>query len=202
LTAQVRKAGEIAEAGSDGQCRLPALGARDLPHGDRLARRVPRASDGAREADRLGVRTGIRHAVAVRLRLTAYGRRVLGRTLGGVGARVQASTRGASWTVKRRALNGTERFVTPAGSFAPDQAELTPRGKRFLARMAGRLRAVKSARCDGCSAGDTIARDASDAGRAKNRRVVVTVRHGAPSRCTASPDPCPAGTRTLADRGS
>lgn len=154
---------------------------------------------------------GSGNAVAVRLKLTAYGRRVLGRTLGGVSARVQASTAGRSWTVKLRALNATERFVTPAGSFAPDQAEMTARGERYVARMTARLRAVRGVRCDGYSAGDTIARsnalalsrdraktvcaglsgarivghgtsapiarNASDAGRAKNRRVVVTVRH-------------------------
>jgi outer membrane protein OmpA-like peptidoglycan-associated protein len=53
---------------------------------------------------------------------------------------------------RTRALMEAERFTTPAGSFLPNKAALTPRGERFLRSVRGKLIAVASLRCDGYGA--------------------------------------------------
>ena len=107
--------------------------------------------------------------------------------------------------------------MTAAGSWVPDQAKLTARGRSFVRGLRGKLIAVASLRCDGhdadlrgtsvttsrlslaraatmCDAlrtlgvrprprlaghgsSDPIASNATRSGRAKNRRVEVTITH-------------------------
>jgi hypothetical protein len=157
--------------------------------------------------------------LTVRLRLTRRGRAVLARHLGGVRGRVAATgaTSGGmrSARARTRAILAVEHFVTPPGSWLPNQAALSPRGRRFLRSRRARLVAVAKVRCDGYSAkvrahspnaqrisasraavacaalhrrgvhaivvghGDArpIASNATAAGRARNRRVEVTITH-------------------------
>jgi alpha-tubulin suppressor-like RCC1 family protein len=159
----------------------------------------------------------------VRLRLSASGRRLLARRLGGVRATMSATGSApggrSSASARTRAILAVERFTTPPGSWLPDKAVLTASGRRFLQSLRGKLIAVSSARCDGYAAragdagtpghalavslgrarvvcrslrrfgvtvkprlvahgkDDPIASNASEPGRARNRRVKVTVRH-------------------------
>ena len=118
---------------------------------------------------------------------------------------------------RRNTILAIERFTTPAGSWLPNQATISPAGRRFLSSLRGKLHAVSAIRCDGYTAkviddapnamristqratiaratlnrhatdamttivghGDTHAIATNDArsGRAKNRRVEVTIRH-------------------------
>jgi FtsP/CotA-like multicopper oxidase with cupredoxin domain len=162
-----------------------------------------------------------RRSLVVRLRLTRAGKTLLGRRLGGVRTRLRARA-ATSGGVRRagartRAILRAEHFTTPAGSWLPDQATLTARGRSFVRRLRGKLVAVAGLRCDGyeanvrprsartsrrslaraatmCAAlrelgvnarsrlvghgdADPIASNAGESGRAKNRRVEVTVTH-------------------------
>jgi hypothetical protein len=157
----------------------------------------------------------------VRLRLTAYGRALLARRLGGV--RVLARATGATTgglrhaRARTRALAAVEHATTPSGAWQPDRAALTARGRRFLRRVRGRLIAVTALRCNGYTAGlhaggrggltlsreraelictslarhrlcmprravgygdaRPIASNRTEAGRARNRRVEITITH-------------------------
>jgi predicted extracellular nuclease len=165
-------------------------------------------------------------SLAVALRLTAFGHALLERRLGGVRASVRArgATPGGARTAaaRTRAILRVEHFLTPAGSWVPEQAELTARGRSFVRGLRGKLISVASLRCDGhdanvrgapvttsrlslaraatmCGAlralgvrprprlagygsSDPIASNATRSGRAKNRRVEVTITHRRPSR--------------------
>jgi hypothetical protein len=135
-------------AGSEARCRMRSgriracsvrllLGRRLLAHGS--------ARSGA------GVRS-----LGVGLELTPFGRRLLARRLGGARARLLASglTSGGARraSAHTRALLQVEHFTTPAGSWLPDQAALSPRGERFLRGLRGKLIAVAALRCDGYTA--------------------------------------------------
>jgi hypothetical protein len=106
-------------------------------------------------------------SLLVRLQLTAFGRRLLASRLGGVRALVAATGTAPggrrSAAARTRAILAVERFTTPPGSWVPDEAVLTPSGRRFLQSLRGKLIAVSSARCDGYAAG---ARDAGTPGHA------------------------------------
>lgn len=160
------------------------------------------------------------NSLRLRLRLTAYGRRLLDRRLGGLRAKVVASDGKRSATKRTRAILAIEHITTPSGSWLPNRAALTPSGRRFLQGLRGRLIAVSGYRCEGHSASpgtasvesedalalslaraelvctalrrlgatgrrsvvarggaDPIAPNNTAAGRAKNRRVEVTLRH-------------------------
>jgi outer membrane protein OmpA-like peptidoglycan-associated protein len=118
---------------------------------------------------------------------------------------------------RTRAILSVEHFVTPPGSWLPNQAALSARGRRFLRSLPARLIAVRAVRCDGYSAnvrahspdaarisvaraavvcaalhhlginatrtvighGDSrpLAPNTTAAGRARNRRVEVTITH-------------------------
>jgi hypothetical protein len=167
-----------------------------------------------------GKRSGSR-SLTVALRLTPFGHPVLERRLGGVRAsmRARAATLGRARTAaaRTRAILRVEHFTTAAGSWVPDQAKLTARGRSFVRGLRGKLIAVASLRCDGhdadlrgtsattsrlslaraatmCDAlrtlgvrprprlaghgsSDPIASNATRSGRAKNRRVEVTITH-------------------------
>jgi PKD repeat protein len=161
-------------------------------------------------------------SLAVALRLTPFGHALLERRLGGVRAsmRARGATPGRARTAaaRTRAILRVEHFMTPAGSWVPDQAKLTARGRSFVRGLRGKLIAVASLRCEGhdanrggtsvttsrlslaraatmCDAlrtlgvrprprlaghgsSDPIASNATRSGRAKNRRVEVTITHG------------------------
>jgi FtsP/CotA-like multicopper oxidase with cupredoxin domain len=162
-----------------------------------------------------------RRSLVVRLRPTGAGKALLARRLGGVRARLRAraaTTGGVRRARARtRAILRVEHFTTPPGSWLPDRATLTTRGRSFVRGLRGKLVAIAGLRCDGydadvrpssdtgsrlslaraaamCAAlrklgvdvrprlaghGDThpIATNATKSGRAKNRRVEVTVTH-------------------------
>ena len=178
-------------------------------------------------AGRRLIATGSRTAGAnsrrliVPLRLTRNGKMMLARRLGGV--RTQLRARGVTnrgvrrATARTRALLQAERFTTPAGSWEPDEAVLTSRGRSFVRSLRGKPIAVASLRCDGHDANvrptsvttsqlslaraaaicaalrqlgvrarprlvghadtDPIATNATESGRARNRRVEVTLTH-------------------------
>ena len=162
-----------------------------------------------------------RRSLVVRLQLTKRGKTLLGRRLGGVGTRLRARAATSGGAVRdrarARAILRVEHFTTPAGSWLPDRAGLTARGRSFVRRLRGKLVAVAGLRCDGyeadvrpssagttrrslaraaamCAAlrklgvdarprlvghgdADPIESNATESGRAKNRRVEVTVTH-------------------------
>jgi hypothetical protein len=162
-----------------------------------------------------------RRRLAVALRLTPFGHALLERRLGGVRARVRArartSGRARIAVAGSRAILRVEQFRTAAGSWMPDRATLTARGRRFVRGLRGKLIAVASLRCVGHDANlrgsaagasrlsraraatmcralrtlgvrprprlaghgsaDPIASNATRSGRAKNRRVEVTITH-------------------------
>ena len=80
------------------------------------------------------------------------GKALLGRRLGGVRTRLlaRAATSGGVRRARARArvILRVEHFTTPAGSWLPDQATLTARGRRFVRRLRGKLVAVAGLRCD------------------------------------------------------
>jgi hypothetical protein len=170
----------------------------------------------------VGARSAETSALTVRLRLSAYGRRILARRLGGVSVRVRAvaSTSGGVRRASGRTLVvlRVERVRTSPGSFVANRPLLTSRGKRFLRGVRGRLIAVQRLRCDGYAATvrphsrfarslsrrrgrlicnalrrlaagapgvrvtghgavRPIASNATERGRATNRRVEVTIVH-------------------------
>ena len=96
------------------------------------------------------------HALTVRVKLTKRGRKLLADHLGGVHVKVAAigatgdGTRSAR--ARSRAILGREHFVTPPGSWLPDQSSLSKRGRRFLRSRRAKLIAVAILRCDGYSA--------------------------------------------------
>jgi hypothetical protein len=162
-----------------------------------------------------------RRSLALALRLTAVGQALLERRLGGVRTEMRArgATSGGARTAaaRTRAILRREQLTTPSGSWIPDQANLTARGRSFVRGLRGKLIAVASLRCDGhdanvratsvasarlslaraatlCDAlgslgvrarprlaghgdSDPIASNATRSGRAKNRRVEVTLTH-------------------------
>jgi subtilisin-like proprotein convertase family protein/outer membrane protein OmpA-like peptidoglycan-associated protein len=167
-----------------------------------------------------GKRAGNGERVRVPLKLTAAGRRMLAERLGGARANVTATAEAGSATARTRAILRTERVVTPAGSWVPNEAVLTPAGERFVRNLRGRLVAVQSYNCDGHTAAlegrradsrharalslrraqvmcgalpqrgiegksglvghggtEPIASNRTDAGRAHNRRVEISVNH-------------------------
>jgi len=199
---------------SEARCRMRTGRIRTCRVRLRLGRRVlARGSAASTQAGR--------RSLTVTLRLTRVGEALLARRLGGVRARMHA--RGATTggtrtaTARTRALLRVEHFSTPAGSWIPNQAELTARGRSFVRSLRGKLIAVARLRCDGhdanvratshttsrlsraraaliCAAltrlgirsqptlaghGDSqpIASNTDKAGRAKNRRVDVTITH-------------------------
>jgi hypothetical protein len=94
-----------------------------------------------------------RRSLPVTLTLTRFGRTLLARHLGGVRTRMRA--RAATSDATRTAAAGTrailavEHFTTPPGSWVPDRAGLTVRGRSFVRGLRGKLFAVASLRCDG-----------------------------------------------------
>jgi outer membrane protein OmpA-like peptidoglycan-associated protein len=224
----VARASIFGRSGSRVRCRMRGGSIRACAVRLVVGRRVIARGRGASE------QTG-RRSLTVTLRLTARGRALLARRLGGVGARVRAhattnadarsaarphatTNAGArSAAARTRAILRVERFATPPGSWTPDEASLTARGRRFVRGLRGKLIAVARVRCDGhdadarasststlrlslarartmCDAlrtlgvrprtklaghGDSepIASNATTAGRAKNRRVEVTLTH-------------------------
>jgi VCBS repeat-containing protein len=95
-------------------------------------------------------------ALTVRLALTDAGRRLLDSRVGGVQTVVRAvaaTTAGSrSAQARTRALLAVEHFTTSPGSWLPNQAKLSARGKRFVRSLRGRLIAVAALRCDGYAA--------------------------------------------------
>jgi VCBS repeat-containing protein len=168
----------------------------------------------------LGSATGT-GTLTVELALTKQGRRLLAQRLGGVNTVVRAtatSNRGSlSARARTRAMLSVERFVTPPGSWQPNEAKMSDRGRRFVRALRGKLIAVSSVRCAGhaarvgaestgaarisleraavmCAAlkrlgvngraqivgrgaSRPIATNNTESGRAKNRRVEVTITH-------------------------
>jgi hypothetical protein len=88
----------------------------------------------------------------VRLRLTRQGRALLRHQLGGVRATVRAAAGELSARARTRAVLAVERFVTPPGSWVPNASRLSPRGRRFVHALRGRLVSVAAVRCDGYTA--------------------------------------------------
>jgi hypothetical protein len=201
-------------SGSQARCRMRTGRIRSCRVLLRLGRRVlARGRAASTQADR--------RSLAVTLRLTRSGEALLARRLGGVRARMHArgTTTGGTRTAaaRTRALLRVEHFRTSAGSWMPNQANLTARGRNFVRSLRGKLIAVARLRCDGhdanvratsdttsrlsraraalfCDAlrrlgirmrptlaghGDSqpIAPNTDKAGRAKNRRVEVTITH-------------------------
>ena len=201
-------------SGSRARCRLSSGRIRSCTIRLLAGRRT--LARGSAEGKQSGSRS-----LAVALRLTPVGHALLERHLGGVRASMRA--RGATpgrarrATARTRAILRVEHFMTPAGSWVPDQAKLTARGRSFVRGLRGKLIAVASLRCDGheadlrgtsdntsrlslaraatmCGAlrtlgvrprprlaghgsSDPIASNATRSGRAKNRRVEVTITH-------------------------
>jgi Glycine rich protein len=99
---------------------------------------------------------GARSRLAVALALTAHGRRLLEQRLGGLPTTVTATGTANAGSARAksptRALLAVERFTTPPGAWLPNRAQLSPRGKRFLRGLRGKLIAVAALRCDGHAA--------------------------------------------------
>ncbi len=139
------------------------------------ARRVARGT--------VSVRSTGRNPLIVRVRRTRFGQRLLARRLGGV--RVVVTARGLATNGQRvkarartRAILNPERFVTPAATWVPDRAILTPRGQRFMKRLRGKIRAVHGFTCFGHTA--RIPGDAGPAiplSRARARVMCARLRH-------------------------
>ncbi|MGH3039258.1 MAG: DUF7507 domain-containing protein, partial [Gaiellaceae bacterium] len=117
----------------------------------------------------------------VRLRLTSFGRSRLDDRLGGVAARVQAN--GVSTGGDRRkdaervhAIIDPETFRTPPGAWVPDEATLTPRGRRFLRGVRDDLIAVRRVICEGHTALITSARSRAAVALSMARARVVCAR--------------------------
>ena len=201
-------------SGSRARCRLSSGRIRSCTIRLLAGRRT--LARGSAEGKQSGSRS-----LAVALRLTPVGHALLERRLGGVRASMRARGatpgRARTATARTRAILRVEHFMTPAGSWAPDQAKLTARGRSFVRGLRGKLIAVASLRCDGheadlrgtsdttsrlslaraatmCDAlrtlgvrprprlaghgsSDPIASNATRSGRAKNRRVEVTITH-------------------------
>ena len=68
-------------------------------------------------------------------------------------ARGATAGRARTAAARTRAILRVERFRTPAGSWVPDRARLTARGRTFVRGLRGRLIAVATLRCDGHDAG-------------------------------------------------
>jgi uncharacterized repeat protein (TIGR01451 family) len=103
-----------------------------------------------------------KNRLAVRLRLTNFGRSLLEDRLGGVRVRVQAkgvSIGGERPSDRERvhAVIDPETFRTPPGAWSPDRAVLTPLGKRFLRNIRDDLIAVRRVVCEGHTARITSA---------------------------------------------
>jgi hypothetical protein len=140
----------------------------------------------ARRGGRVLARGSAAAGGAVRMRLTTWGRRVLARQLGGARVRLRAVATQAgerrAFVLRRRAVLGVERAVTPPGAFAADSARLTAIGRRFAARLRAVLPTVARARCDGYAAGTTLSRtNAYEVSLARARRI-CGVLAGVPTR--------------------
>ena len=201
-------------SGSRARCRVSSGRIRSCTIRLLVGRRT--LARGSAKAKQSGSRS-----LAVALRLTPVGHALLERRLGGVRAslRARGATPGRARTAaaRTRAILRVEHFMTAAGSWVPNQAKLTARGRSFVRGLRGKLIAVASLRCDGHDAGlrgtsvstsrlslaraatmcdalrtlgvrprprlaghgssDPIASNATRAGRAKNRRVEVTITH-------------------------
>jgi VCBS repeat-containing protein len=132
--------------GSQARCQMRTGRIRTCSVRLRLGRRVlAKGRAASRQANR--------RALTVKLKLTRAGRALLARRLGGVRLRMRAraATTGGTRTAaaRTRALLRVERFRTPAGSWVPNEAELTARGRGFVRSLRGKLRAVAHLRCDG-----------------------------------------------------
>jgi PKD repeat protein len=201
-------------SGSQARCRVRSGPIRSCTIRLKVGRRT--LARGRTNGNQRGSRS-----LAVALRLTSFGHALLEHRLGGVRAsmRARGATPGGARTAaaRTRAILRVEHFVTPAGSWVPDQAKLAARGRSFVRGLRGKLIAVASLRCDGHDAGprgisvttsrlslaraatmcdalrtlgvrrrprlaghgssDPIASNATRSGRAKNRRVEVTITH-------------------------
>jgi streptogramin lyase len=133
-------------SGSQARCRMRIGRIRTCSVRLRLGRRV--LARGRAASTQAG-----RRSLTVTLELTGSGRALLARRLGGVRVRIHA--RGATTggtrtaTARTRALLRVEHFRTPAGSWIPNQADPTARGRRFVRSLRGKLIAVARLRCDG-----------------------------------------------------
>ena len=134
-------------------------------------------------------------ALTVRLTLTKRGRAMLARHLGGVRAWVTATgtTSGGTHSrrVRTRAVLAAEHFVTPPGSWLPNQSELSTRGRHFLRSQRARLIAVATIRCDGYAA--NVRGDSPNAKRISLARAAVA--------CAALQDPGIDATPTVVGHG-
>jgi hypothetical protein len=149
-------------AGPVGSCRIKVrAGGRVLARGNRA-----RSSAGVR----------------VPLELTGTGRRMLAARLGGVRATVSATAGGSTVTARTRAILGTEHVVTPAGSWVPNEAVLTPVGRRFVHNLRAGLVAVQSYSCDGHTAALEAARADSARALALSHRRAQVICGGLPRR--------------------
>jgi hypothetical protein len=133
-------------------------------------------------------------SLRVRLRLTAYGRRVLDRRLGGLRASVAATDGTRTATARTRAILAIEHVTTPPGSWTPNEAALTQTGRRFVRVLRGRLIAVSSYRCEGHTASPETA-------SAKSQRALALSLARAELVCAALRRLGAMGKRSLVARG-
>ena len=89
----------------------------------------------------------------VTLGLTAYGRALLDRRVGGVRVRARATARTTGGLrrsgARSHALLAVEHATTPPRAWRPRRAALSARGRRFVRELRDRLIAVAALRCDG-----------------------------------------------------